>query len=69
MLPVLTRNFPQGNLSGTATFVQVKEGCDFMQKEADLREFFKTLLPGDNSPNISTTITRLDNLYFFTDRI
>ena len=60
----IDKNFPQGNLSGTATFVQVKEGCDFMQKEADLREFFKTLLPGDNSPNISTTITRLDNLYF-----
>lgn len=60
----IDKNFPQGNLSGTAAFVQVKEDCDFMQREADLRGFFKTLLPGDNSPNISTTITRLDNLYF-----
>ena len=60
----IDKNFPQGNLSGTATFVQVKEGSDFMQREADLREFFKTLQPGNNSPNISTTITRLDKLYF-----
>lgn len=60
----IDKKFPQGNLSGTAAFVQVKEDCDFMQREADLREFFKTLLPGDNSPNISTTITRMDNLYF-----
>lgn len=60
----IDKNFPQGNLSGTATFVQVKEGCDFMQREADLRGFFKTLLPEDNDLNISTSITRLDNLYF-----
>ena len=60
----IDKNFPQGNLSGTAAFVQVKEDCDFMQREADLREFFKTLLPENNSQNISTTITRLDNLYF-----
>ncbi|WP_418552179.1 ABC transporter permease [Prevotella sp.] len=60
----IDKKFPQGNLSGTAAFVQVKEDCDFMQREADLRGFFKTLLPGDNSQNISTTITRLDNLYF-----
>ena len=60
----IDKNFPQGNLSGTAAFVQVKEDCDFMQREADLRGFFKTLLPENNSQNISTTITRLDNLYF-----
>ena len=60
----IDKKFPQGNLSGTAAFVQVKEGCDFMQREADLRGFFKTLLPENNSQNISTTITRLDNLYF-----
>ena len=60
----LDRLFPKGNNSGTATFIMVREGSDFMQKEADLCKYFKSFCPEDNPSKLSTTVTRLDKLYF-----
>ena len=47
------------NITGAASFVQVREGCDFAAKQKDVDEFFQTFWP-DYHP----ILTRLDKLYF-----
>ena len=53
-------NFPHMvNITGAASFVQVREGCDFAAKQKDVDAYFQTFW-GDYHP----IITRLDKLYF-----
>ena len=53
-------NFPNMvNLTGAASFVQVREGCDFAAKQKDVDTFFQTFWPGYHP-----ILTRLDKLYF-----
>lgn len=53
-------NFPNMvNITGAASFVQVREGCDFAAKQKDVDAYFQTFWE-DYHP----IITRLDMLYF-----
>ena len=53
-------NFPNMvNITGAASFVQVREGCDFAAKQKDVDAYFQTFWE-DYHP----IITRLDKLYF-----
>ncbi len=53
-------NFPNMvNLTGAASFVQVREGSDFAAKQKDVDAFFQTFWPGYHP-----ILTRLDRLYF-----
>lgn len=53
-------NFPNMvNITGAASFVQVREGCDFAAKQKDVDAYFQTFWE-DHHP----IITRLDKLYF-----
>ena len=47
------------NITGAASFVQVREGCDFAAKEKDVDAFFQTFWKGYHP-----ILTRLDKLYF-----
>lgn len=47
------------NVTGAASFVQVREGCDFAAKQKDVDAYFQTFWE-DKHP----IITRLDKLYF-----
>ena len=56
----MDENFPRMvNITGAASFVQVREGCDFAAKQKDVDAYFQTFW-GDYHP----IITRLDKLYF-----
>ena len=56
----MDENFPQiVNMTGAASFVQVREGCDFAAKQKDVDAYFQTFWE-DKHP----IITRLDKLYF-----
>ena len=56
----MDENFPNMvNITGAASFVQVREGSDFAAKQKDVDEFFQTFWP-DYHP----ILTRLDKLYF-----
>ena len=47
------------NITGAASFVQVREGCDFAAKQKDVDAFFQTFWKGYHP-----ILTRLDKLYF-----
>lgn len=47
------------NVTGAASFVQVREGCDFTAKQKDVDAYFQTFWEGHHP-----IITRLDKLYF-----
>ena len=47
------------NITGAASFVQVRKGCDFAAKEKDVDAFFQTFWKGYHP-----ILTRLDKLYF-----
>lgn len=47
------------NVTGAASFVQVREGCDFTAKQKDVDAYFQTFWGGYHP-----IITRLDKLYF-----
>lgn len=47
------------NVTGAASFVQVREGCDFTAKQKDVDAYFQTFWEGYHP-----IITRLDKLYF-----
>ena len=52
--------FPQMvDITGAASFVQVREGSDFAAKQKDVDAFFQTFWPGYHP-----ILTRLDKLYF-----
>ena len=54
-------NFPNMvNMTGTSSFVQVHEGCDFAAKQKDVDAYFQTFFIKGFHP----IITRLDKLYF-----
>ena len=56
----MDENFPHMvNITGAASFVQVREGCDFAAKQKDVDAYFQTFWE-DHHP----IITRLDKLYF-----
>ncbi len=56
----MDENFPHiVNMTGAASFVQVREGCDFAAKQKDVDAYFQTFWE-DKHP----IITRLDKLYF-----
>lgn len=56
----MDENFPRMvNITGAASFVQVREGCDFSAKQKDVDAYFQTFWE-DYHP----IITRLDKLYF-----
>ena len=56
----MDENFPQiVNMTGAASFVQVRDGCDFAAKQKDVDAYFQTFWE-DKHP----IITRLDKLYF-----
>ena len=61
----MDKNFPgQINVNDCACFVQVREGCDFMQKEADIQKFWPTFWPDEPTMPLRPFLTQLSNLYF-----
>ena len=56
----MDENFPHMvNITGAASFVQVREGCDFAAKQKDVDAYFQTFWE-----DFHPIITRLDKLYF-----
>ena len=57
--------FPNAcNYSGSACFVKVRKGSNFMAKEDDLRDMFATFWPEKNGISLTPFLTPLDKLYF-----
>ena len=62
---MIDKNFPDTySYFDCATFVQVREGCDFTKKEADVRKYFPTFWPTSKGTPVSPVITPLNKLYF-----
>lgn len=61
----MDKYFPgQINVTNCACFVQVREDCDLMRKEADIQKFWPTFWPYDPEMPIRPFLTPLNKLYF-----
>ncbi|WP_298452617.1 ABC transporter permease [uncultured Prevotella sp.] len=61
----MDKYFPgQINVTNCACFVQVRKGCDLMQKEADIQKFWPTFWPYEPAMPIQPFLTPLNKLYF-----
>ena len=61
----MDKYFPgQINVTNCACFVQVREGCDLMQKEADIQKFWPTFWPYEPAMPLRPFLTPLNKLYF-----
>ena len=64
----MDKYFPHSvSIGGATAFVQVRKGCDFMQKEKDVQRFFPSFWPRkeDASFTFAPILIPLDKLYFY----